>query len=487
MKSILHSVVVTIICLAAPLAQAQVAGAPATIDYQGQVLDTAGAVLAPATPTNYTMQFRVYDQQTGGTIIWAESQIVTVDKGAFSVRLGSGVAIPAGAGTEGTKRDLRLAFDGTERYLGLTVTIPGNPTVEITPRLAFLSAPFALVAERAKSADTAALATVASSVVQASGNSTLGVTTATSLLLTGQAQINGANVLEFGAGVAGKETNAGKIWYNTSDAGTLDIIGAGTTNTNRKIRLYAEGGAQINGPLTVTGKITGDGSGLTGVNADVGAGSITLAKLASESVDLSKLVAAVKEALCPPGTIVAFGGSTAPPGWFLCNGAEISKSSYNNLFVAIGTNFGNGGGDSTKFTLPDFRGRFLRGRDGNQGRDPDRAARIASTEGGATGDSVGSLQSFALQRHAHDYQDIWVSAHVIDGTTQNIYPKLYDPPASFVDVPGGYGTNTNAPLTIATTIKGWQIKRQTEAQAPAPTTSTETRPVNVYVNYIIKY
>lgn len=132
-------------------ATAQVAGAPARIDYQGQVNDSNGNPLAPVTPTNYRMEFRIYDSQTGGTRIWSEMQTVTVSNGAFSVRLGEGIPIPG----EESPADLVSTFiSGKERYLGLTVVIPGQTSGEITPRLAFLSSPFSLVSERSLESET---------------------------------------------------------------------------------------------------------------------------------------------------------------------------------------------------------------------------------------------------------------------------------------------------------------------------------------------
>ena len=46
------------------------------------------------------------------------------------------------------------------------------------------------------------------------------------------------NVIEFGDDVAGKETNAGKIGYQTFTSGALDIVGAGTTGTNRIVKMF---------------------------------------------------------------------------------------------------------------------------------------------------------------------------------------------------------------------------------------------------------
>jgi hypothetical protein len=70
---------------------------------------------------------------------------------------------------------------------------------------------------------------------------------------------------------------------------------------------------------------------------------------------------AVSEAKVPAGCVMAFaGGGTAPAGWFICDGHEVSRTAYPALFAAIGVTYGDGDG-STTFNLPDFRGRFLRG------------------------------------------------------------------------------------------------------------------------------
>lgn len=56
----------------------------------------------------------------------------------------------------------------------------------------------------------------------------------------------------------------------------------------------------------------------------------------------------------PVGTISAYGGETAPSGWLLCQGQAVSRTTYAELFKAIGTSFGTGDG-STTFNLPDLR------------------------------------------------------------------------------------------------------------------------------------
>lgn len=54
----------------------------------------------------------------------------------------------------------------------------------------------------------------------------------------------------------------------------------------------------------------------------------------------------------PVGAIIPYGGSTAPAGWLLCNGAAVSRTTYSDLFAVIGTKYGAGDGTTT-FNLPD--------------------------------------------------------------------------------------------------------------------------------------
>jgi microcystin-dependent protein len=58
----------------------------------------------------------------------------------------------------------------------------------------------------------------------------------------------------------------------------------------------------------------------------------------------------------PTGSILMFGGSSAPTGWLICDGTEIERATYADLFAVIGESFGLTGHEST-FFLPDFRER----------------------------------------------------------------------------------------------------------------------------------
>ena len=56
----------------------------------------------------------------------------------------------------------------------------------------------------------------------------------------------------------------------------------------------------------------------------------------------------------PIGTILPYGGASAPSGWFLCDGSAVSRTTYSELFAVIGESFGTGDG-STTFNIPDMR------------------------------------------------------------------------------------------------------------------------------------
>ena len=58
------------------------------------------------------------------------------------------------------------------------------------------------------------------------------------------------------------------------------------------------------------------------------------------------------------GDIIPHIGTTAPPGTLVCDGSEISREAYKELYKEIGALVGQGDG-STTFELPDFRGKKI--------------------------------------------------------------------------------------------------------------------------------
>lgn len=79
----------------------------------------------------------------------------------------------------------------------------------------------------------------------------------------------------------------------------------------------------------------------------------------------------------PIGSIVYFGSNTPPEKWLICDGSEVSRTTYADLFAVIGTTFGFGD-SSTTFNLPNLEERFPYGCDANTAQQP-------GNHGGASG------------------------------------------------------------------------------------------------------
>lgn len=82
--------------------------------------------------------------------------------------------------------------------------------------------------------------------------------------------------------------------------------------------------------------------------------------------------------LIPAGTIVAWGGATAPSGWLSCNGDSYSRTTYAALFAVIGTTYGNPG--ATEFSVPDLRDRTAIGAGTNNSRGGQNGSLAASSK-----------------------------------------------------------------------------------------------------------
>lgn len=119
----------------------------------------------------------------------------------------------------------------------------------------------------------------------------------------------------------------------------------------------------------------------------------------------------------PPGTVKPFAGSASPSGWLLADGTAVSRTTYANLFAAIGTAYGTGDG-STTFNLPDLRGRVAVGRSPGGKADVD-----------TLGDSDGLSSNLRSISHHHT-----VTADTAGSTRQG---------------DGGNPNVTNAPLSTS--------------------------------------
>jgi len=203
-------------------------------------------------------------------------------------------------------------------------------------------------------------------------------------------------------------------------AGTLTIDGSGETLAkfidDGAVELYHNNTKRIetdSAGVTVTGQITITGSSivLEGATSDAHETTLTVTDPTADRTitfpNSSGTVALTSDvsASLPSGTVVPFAGSSAPTGYLLAQGQAVSRSTYSDLFSAIGTTYGTGDGSST-FNLPDLRGRVVAGKDDMGGSS---ANRLTDQTGGLNGDTLGdtggsethTLTTAQLAAHTH--------------------------------------------------------------------------------------
>jgi microcystin-dependent protein len=99
----------------------------------------------------------------------------------------------------------------------------------------------------------------------------------------------------------------------------------------------------------------------------------------------------------PVGVISAFAGSTAPSGYLLCDGSQVSRTTYSSLFAIIGTTYGVGNGTTT-FNLPDLRSRTIVGA----GQGASLTNRTLASRGGI---ETKTLAVTEIPSHSHSIND----------------------------------------------------------------------------------
>ncbi len=188
----------------------------------------------------------------------------------------------------------------------------------------------------------------------------------------------------------------------------------------------------------------------------------------------------------PVGTMLAYAGEVTGPereklwrrGWLPCDGTTLQESQQLPIFEVIDRKWG-GDEQREQYKLPDLRGRFVRGVLGlatKEGRDPDVESRVAISKGGATKNNVGSLQGFATAKPT--------GKNGFEGVTDDGF-RDGNPMG---EKTGGGSAGTNPANGLGNNVNGakMHISRHNHNFTITKGGDSETRPVNVYVNWIIK-
>lgn len=155
------------------------------------------------------------------------------------------------------------------------------------------------------------------------------------------------------------------------------------------------------------------------------------------------------DGIVPPGMIAPYAGKTAPEGWLLCDGSAVSRTTYADLYAAIGTTYGAGNG-STTFALPDLRGRVPAGAN---------ASNALASKAGAD------------------------SKNIAKANLPNEKLKIADNGNWLVDTAQS-GVHNGKQLTLGS---GRQSAEYLYTEALGSGTAFDVRQATLYLNYIIKY
>ncbi|MDK2956535.1 MAG: hypothetical protein PWQ57_2031 [Desulfovibrionales bacterium] len=152
----------------------------------------------------------------------------------------------------------------------------------------------------------------------------------------------------------------------------------------------------------------------------------------------------------PTGAVLAYGASLPPDGWLECDGSALSRTTYADLYAVIGTTFGYT--SSSTFKLPDLRGEFLRGWDHGRGVDADSSR------------ALGSAQAYAIENITGRFQGVSSEDRVAASGVFRLGSTY-----------AGAGANPQTKYVME-----FDASRMVN-------TSTETRPANTAVMYVMKY
>jgi microcystin-dependent protein len=153
-------------------------------------------------------------------------------------------------------------------------------------------------------------------------------------------------------------------------------------------------------------------------SAELASGAVGTTQLADGSITVAKLASTILATLAPPGVVFPYGGSAAPSGFLLANGATVNRTTYAGLFAVYGTTYNTGGEAGTDFRLPDLRGRVIVAAGSGSGLTPRSVGATGGEETHVL--TTGEVPSITVRNDATDFGSANVAASDATGTTTTI-------------------------------------------------------------------
>lgn len=213
------------------------------------------------------------------------------------------------------------------------------------------------------------------------------------------------------------EAHVGEIRVSVTNDNTIDTATGSLT-------LNATTGNNV--AISTTTTITGD------LNMTSGSGVIRANYLEAPNIT-------------PIGGVVMWTGTALnfPSGWALCNGQEVSRTTYATLFGIVGTTYGSGDGVNT-FNLPNLVQRFPMGAGDNSAVTGTGAA-LGAAAGSPDAVLVSHSHSISGGTHGHGG-----TTNLNEGTHQHSYITANQTNATFNPGSGSQLTRWNGTATAVT-------------------------------------
>lgn len=429
----------------------------------GSKLTVNGSLLSISTPTVVSSNLAV----SGAGVITTLAGANVVMQPSVSTRIASpalDVSANATFSSKGT-------FSGNVEFLGATTRVTAGQLIISSPTTTLMNV---------VSINTATIA-----------NLTLSgpIALSSTLSVAGPATLNGALTLVGSATLRSTLAVNGAATFNN----TLTVIGStsGFSNVTISGSLITSGQAFFNSDLSVSGLtslrtlsvqgaasftagMSGSGAGLTSLNASaLATGTVPIARLAVDGVpspssflagDGVWRVPTVVSAI-PVGAIIMTARPTADVGYMLCDGRLVSKSTFPELYSALGTTYGPE--TSTQFRLPNLQQRFPLGAS---------VTIDAATNLAATGGSFDHTHTYTqVPAHTHAITDPGHTHPSGDFSTTTIYNGTESAVNNVALLNGGASVAAN---TTGITINSTGVASpQTQA----------ANPPYIVINFQIKY
>lgn len=228
------------------------------------------------------------------------------------------------------------------------------------------------------------------------------------------------------------------------------------------------------------------------VTNDLSSNTINVNQLNSNQLNVTDDVYINNNIYTPVGSILTYSGVSAPGGWLLCNGNEVSKAQYPRLFAVIGNLYGSPV-NSNNFVLPNLADRIPVGKSGsNNVADVGGAsnvtlsvANLPSHTHTGTVDSAGShTHEITDDGHTHINYDAYFTENY-SGGVNNLFGT-----SAGTDNDNSYYTRTvtSGSSTTGITVKSGGAHTHTfTTDSTGSGNSIDIRNKYIVLNYIIRY